>query len=135
MAAFSPAESNHAASETFIRLITNKAVEIFAPTLLFVEIGAAVMRRRQDADAGRAISDAVRKLGCIRWVILDDQVAQIATRLAIAHSLRGADAVYAAVATLDHCPLVSLDHEHFSRLAGFMTVLTPTTTIGTLLTS
>ena len=42
----------------------------------------------------------------------------IRLRLAAEHGLRGADAVYAAVAIEAGCTLVSLDGEHLTRLPG-----------------
>jgi hypothetical protein len=39
--------------------------------------------------------------------------------------LRGADAVYAAVAPQAGCTLISLDHEHLTRLGSIVMVRTP----------
>jgi hypothetical protein len=39
--------------------------------------------------------------------------------------LRGADAVYAAVAQQAGCTLISLDHEHLTRLGSIVVVRTP----------
>jgi predicted nucleic acid-binding protein len=48
-----------------------------------------------------------------------------AANLAADYSLRGADAVYATVALAHGCDLVSLDHEHITRLASVLQVRTP----------
>jgi predicted nucleic acid-binding protein len=50
---------------------------------------------------------------------------QRALVLAAQHGLRGADAVYAAVAQQAGCTLISLDHEHLTRLVGLISVQTP----------
>jgi predicted nucleic acid-binding protein len=48
-----------------------------------------------------------------------------ALELAAQHGLRGADAVYAAVARHAACILISLDNEHLTRLPDIVRVLTP----------
>jgi predicted nucleic acid-binding protein len=49
--------------------------------------------------------------------------------LAARHGLRGADAIYAAVAVQSGCTLISLDNEHLTRLVGIVSVLTPATAL------
>jgi len=48
-----------------------------------------------------------------------------ASALAAQQALRGADAVYAAVAVQYECALISLDNEHLTRLAGVVETRTP----------
>jgi predicted nucleic acid-binding protein len=52
-------------------------------------------------------------------------LADQALPLAAQHRLRGADAVYAAVALAYTTTLISLDNEHLNRLSGIVSVLTP----------
>lgn len=46
-------------------------------------------------------------------------------RIAAEHLLRGADAVYAAVAAIHNCALITLDREQLNRLAPLVRVFTP----------
>jgi predicted nucleic acid-binding protein len=61
----------------------------------------------------------------ITWISLDDRLARVAFSLAAQHALRGADAVYAAVAREHSCDLISLDDQHLTRLAGVVPTFTP----------
>ena len=56
---------------------------------------------------------------------LDDELARRSIELALQQGLRGADAVYAAVALRENCILISLDNEHLSRMAGVVETRTP----------
>lgn len=56
---------------------------------------------------------------------LDVELGQRALELAAQHGLRGADAVYAAVAHQVGSTLISRDNEHLTRLHGILTVRTP----------
>jgi predicted nucleic acid-binding protein len=58
-------------------------------------------------------------------VALDVALGHQARALAAQHGLRGADAVYAAVAQQAGCTLIALDHEHLTRLGSIMIVCTP----------
>jgi predicted nucleic acid-binding protein len=52
--------------------------------------------------------------------------------LAAQHGLRGADAVYAAVAHEVGSTLVTLDNEHLTRLVNLITVYTPAVALAAL---
>ena len=52
-------------------------------------------------------------------------LVQQALELAAHYGLRGADAVYAAVAQRAACTLISLDNEHLTRLTDIVRVQTP----------
>ncbi len=56
---------------------------------------------------------------------LDVELGQQARKLAAQYGLRGADAVYAAVAHQVGSTLISRDNEHLTRLNGIITVRTP----------
>jgi len=47
--------------------------------------------------------------------------------------LRGADAVYAAVAQQAGCTLISLDHEHLTRLGSIVIFRTPAALLAELI--
>ncbi|MDW8148244.1 MAG: PIN domain-containing protein [Roseiflexaceae bacterium] len=66
---------------------------------------------------------------------LDRALAHAAAELARTHRLRGADAVYAAVALQHGATLVSRDREHLNRLASIVPVLHPSAALMGLTTS
>src|SRR5437764_1880176 len=107
----SPAEPENLSSRAFLDQIATARTTIFVPTLLRVEVAAAISRTRKDAALAREYSEKMAALPFVRWIALDLSLAAQASALAADHGLRGADAVYAAVAIAHGCDLISLDHE------------------------
>ncbi len=98
---------------------------VFSPTLLLVEVSAAVARVFNDTGRGITLAQAVYRLPGQVWVSLDESLAEEAARLAANHRLRGADAVYAAVARRHGATLVTLDRQQLERLTPSLTVWRP----------
>lgn len=126
----SPQETDSASSRAFLDKIAAHVV-IVVPTLLRVEIAAAVSRKRKNAAMAREFSEKIAALPHIHWVPLDAALADQAATLAADHGLRGADATYAAVAMIHQCTLVSLDREHLTRLRSILNVRTPAEMLST----
>ena len=116
LSALNPAETHSAASQAFLELVQQQAVPLFCPTLLLVEVAAAVARVFGDAERAVALVTALRGLPNQTLVPLDDALANLAARLAAVARLRGADAVYAAVAQHYSTTLVTLDRQQLDRL-------------------
>jgi predicted nucleic acid-binding protein len=60
-------------------------------------------------------------------------LAQQAATIAAQSGLRGADAVYAAVAVQMGCTLITLDQEQLTRLTNVVVTQTPAIALATLL--
>jgi predicted nucleic acid-binding protein len=117
LSALNPAEADSATSQAFLQLIRQQRIPLFCPTLLIVEVAAAVARVFGDADRAVALATAVRGLPTQTLVPLDYTLADRAAHLAASARLRGADAVYAAVAQHYGTTLVTLDRQQLERLA------------------
>jgi predicted nucleic acid-binding protein len=125
MNADSPAEPNHQASRALLDQIAANQLSVIVPTLLLVEVAGVINRTRGDAALGSRYAEAMRQLPFIQWVALDEAMAVRASALAATRALRGADAVYAAVAVAYGCELISLDREHLTRLPPVLRTSTP----------
>ena len=123
--AVNPTEEGSAESQAFLQQLRDQSCPTFSPTLLLVEVATAVARARNDANRGIAIARAIRGIPSQVWVPLDDALADDAAQLGAYHHLRGADAVYAAVAQRHGTTLITLDRQQLERLSSAMTVLTP----------
>ncbi|RJP42407.1 MAG: PIN domain-containing protein [Phycisphaerales bacterium] len=121
----SPAEPDSASSRALLDRIAAAHTTIIVPTLLRVAVAAAISRSRKDPALAREYSEKLAALPFVRWIALDPSMAAQASALAADHGLRGADAVYAAVAQSHRCDLISLDHEHLTRLPSVLRVRTP----------
>lgn len=119
-----PHEVDHTASRQLLGTLRARRLPLILPALAIVEVAGTISRLR---DLGRAarLSVLLTRLPNVRFVNLDSAFAQQCGGLAAAHRLRGADAVYAAVAQAYGTTLISRDREQLTRLAGVVTVLHP----------
>ncbi|MCL5998175.1 MAG: PIN domain-containing protein [Chloroflexi bacterium] len=124
--ALSPMEAGSTDSQAFLEYVYQHSFPVSAPTLLLVEVAAVVARAFNDAAHGVALAQALRLLPGQIWIPLDERLARQASQLAAQYRLRGADAVYAAVAHVEKTTLVTLDHQQLERLSAFLTVVRPT---------
>jgi predicted nucleic acid-binding protein len=123
--ALNPSEQGSPDSQAFLRQVFQHPRPVYSPTLLWVEIAAAVARVFDHTERGLAMARAIRGLPGQIWVSLDEVQAQNSARLAAEQRLRGADAVYAAVAQRYGATLVTRDQQQLERLSPILPVLTP----------
>lgn len=131
---FDQREADHESSRQFLDAIRVRTVPIIVPNLVLIEVAAAISRTRHNPVQAAAFASALARLPHVALRPLDEACALQAVTLASEHGLRGADAVYAAVAIEAGCILVSLDGEHLTRLPAVMGVLTPAAAL-TMLTA
>lgn len=130
--ALNPSEPGCQASLACLERLVAQQNPILSPTLLLVEVAAATARSLGDAELALQIASALRDLPGQLWIPLDDELAREAARLGAEARLRGADAVYAAVAHRFGTTLVTRDREQLERLAGVVPVMTPEELLQTL---
>jgi predicted nucleic acid-binding protein len=123
--AFNPYEEGHEESKAVLARLEGNAIPIIVPNLLRVEAAGAVARGRGDAELARRFAAALLRLPHLVVIPLDDALAATAAQLAADHLLRGADAVYGAVALRFGSALVSRDGEQLTRLAAVIQTFHP----------
>ena len=123
--ALSPAEEGSPESQAFVERVSRRPWPVVSPTLLLVEVAAAVARVFDDIGRAMAMARAIRGLPGQMWVPLNEALAEDAARLASECRVRGADAVYAAVAWRYGATLVTRDRQQLERLQPALLVLTP----------
>jgi len=122
---FDQRESGHETSRQVLELLRAQTIPIIEPILVLAEVAGAISRTRQDPARAEAFAITLGQLPNVTILPLDEVLGQQALALAAQHGLRGADAVYAAVAQQVGCTLISLNNEHLTRLAGLISVQTP----------
>jgi predicted nucleic acid-binding protein len=95
--------------------------------LVLAEVAGAVSRTRGKPKRAEAFAVSLSKLPNLTLVDVDASLAKKALVLAAHYGLRGADAVYAAVAVQADCTLVTLDNEQLTRLKGVIATETSAT--------
>lgn len=123
--ALNPLEEGSSQSQAFLEALHRKPWPVHSPTLLLVEIAGAVARVENDPDRGVALSGAIHGLPGQTWISLDEVLAAQAAALAAEQRLRGADAVYAGVASRHGAILVTRDREQLERLPPIVPTMTP----------
>ena len=123
--AFNPHEEGHAASLQILSSIQERGDPVIVPTLLVPEIAAASARATGDSTGALQYAMATAALPHLTLVSLTAAVARQAADLAATHRLRGADAVYVAVARRYGTTIVSRDDEQRTRGAAVVTCQTP----------
>ena len=123
--AFNPHEDGHAESLQMLAAVQERGDPIIVPTLLLPEIAASVARASDDTAGAWKYANATAALPHLTLVTLTPALARQAADLAATHRLRGADAVYLAVARRYGTTLVSRDDEQRTRGSAAATCQTP----------
>jgi predicted nucleic acid-binding protein len=131
--AFDQREPGHQVSRQFLEALRNQALPVIVPNLVLAEVAGAISRTRRTSAQAQAFATALSRLPHVTVRVLDEGCALHAITLAAQHGLRGADAVYAAVAREAGSTLVTLDNEHLTRLASLLTVCTPAVALAALI--
>ena len=129
---FDQREAGHATSRQLLEVLRTRMIPIFVPNLVLAEVAGAISRTRHDPVRAEAFATILGQLPNVTVVPLDAALGYRALTLAAQHALRGADAVYAAVAQQGGCTLISLDNEHLTRLGGIVVVRTPAAVLADL---
>jgi len=125
VAALLPTDMHHQSSrDVLVRLMTQHA-PIICPTLILPEVAAAVARNTDRDDLAIQGSESVRDFPGMTLRLLEHDLAMRAARLAATHRLRGADAIYVAVAAEEQTVLVTWDAEMHNRGAATVRTMTP----------
>ena len=130
--AFDQREPGHAASRQLLDLVRQRSLPIVVPSLVLAEVAGAISRTRQNPAGAQAFAQALSHLPGVRLQPLNAAMANRSLLLAAQYGLRGADAVYAAVAAEAGCRLVTLDNEQLTRVAGVVATATPAVIVAEL---
>jgi predicted nucleic acid-binding protein len=120
-----PAEASFEDSHRLLERLVQAQVMIVVPSLIRPEIAAAVRRATGDPDEAKALEETFSTLPGVIFKDLDSLVADMAVKIAATAGLRGADAVYAAIARRFDATLITLDGEQRTRLPADIITLYP----------
>jgi len=118
-------DAHHDVSLAFLHRFVMERQIATVPLLVWAEIAGAVARRTGDTDRGMKVAKLITAKIWVRGVPLDASLANESTRLAARLRLRGADAVYVALAVACREPLLTLDAEMLERASGVAETFTP----------
>ena len=116
---------NHESSRRWLLQAGDAGKPVVAPSLLLAEVAGAVARRTGAPTLGLRAIGLVQRLPVSRIVPVDSELAQAGAGMAAKARLRGADAIYVALASRLSIPLVTWDLEQRQRGAANAVVLSP----------
>ncbi len=117
---------HHQVCLAFLRRFVTERQIASVPLLVWAEIAGAVARRTGSTDRGLKVAEQINGQVWVRGEPLNGTLAGESMRLAATLKLRGADAVYVALAATLREPLITLDTEMLERTRGVVEALTPT---------
>ncbi len=118
----------HDLSRHWLDAQRDQGVQFVAPTLLLVEVAAAISRRTGDSELAKKATEALENLPDLRLVEMDQSVVQTAVRAGADLGVRGADALYIAISQQLTLPLATLDTDQSERGSQVVEIWTVTDT-------
>jgi predicted nucleic acid-binding protein len=118
-------EPGHGECANIIAAVGLRHLVVIEPTLLTVEVAAALGRRGSSTARITAVLERLVRSPVVTLVPLDEALAAEAAELAVAAQLRGADAVYVATARRYGSTLITADDEQLLRAEGVVPAMVP----------
>lgn len=118
-------ERHSAASAHFLSRVKAENLKVFLPELAVPEIASGLMRATKNAPFVRAFTGGVRNVPNFSFVALDSNLSNLAVTVIAETGLRGADAVYVALALDYGLTLITLDNEQLKKGQKLVAVRTP----------
>lgn len=125
VSSFVPEDVHHGISRGWLDRELEQGSPLTVPTIVFPEIGGALARRTGSPELGIRSAELIRAYPNLLIVALDIGLSEISAELAARNRLRGADAVYVAVAFRLKLPLITWDAELLARASSVIPVHTP----------
>ncbi len=120
---FIPGDKHHNRSLLWYTQAISDGVTLHAPNLLLVEVAAAI---RRETGNGELVERAIEQMRAdYKLYELTDARAQASARVADTCSVRGADAVYLALAQELGQPLITMDRQQLDRGSQVATTREP----------
>jgi predicted nucleic acid-binding protein len=118
-------DAHHARTRRWMEREDRAGSLFVTPALALPEVSGAIARRTREPRLAREAVRRLLALPALRVAALDADLAEHASALAADLSLRGANAVYVALAERLGLGLVSWDREQRLRAAAAVAVATP----------
>ncbi|MFZ4536302.1 type II toxin-antitoxin system VapC family toxin [Propionivibrio sp.] len=126
VAAFLARDAHHLDAAVLLRRLVEEGITVTTPLLALSEVAGAIARQTDDSGLAEKITAFLHIQPWIQFVPLTDDLAMEAATSAAQQRLRGADAVYVALAAQRTLTLVTLDREMLERTKEVVTSVTPT---------
>lgn len=128
-----PREIGYDKSMQLLQHLHVHTIPITVPTLVITEVSAAIARARGDITLAYNLAQQFSKLPNITFISLSLSLAIASAKIAADYRLRGADAIYVAVALDAQTTLITLDQEQLKRVSNLIRACSPTEALADLI--
>ena len=125
VAIFWPDDPRHAVTRAWIERQVNAEEELLIPALALPEVAGPIRRRTGAHILAQHAVTAILDVPGVAVIPVTEELGKLSAELAAVLSLKGGDAVYAAIAFIESVPLVTWDREHIERCPGHVATRTP----------
>ena len=113
-------------SKSFLGVVKNEGYKMLVPEILIPEVASGLVRATTNAEFSFEFVRALRSLPNFAFIPVDGRLADRAATIIFETKLRGADAIYVAVAFAYGVPLITLDEDQLAKGKKLIEVRRPT---------
>ena len=125
LSAIRPKELFSVKSQFFLGKLKADGLKVFCPEIIIPEITSGLFRATKDAKISYDFSLIMRGLPNFSFVAVDSRLADLAAWIVTETGLRGADAIYVALAYDYQLELITLDKEQLQKGKKVIKTRTP----------
>ena len=125
VAAADRSDAAHTEAKDFLERISTSKSRVLCPVIVLPETAAAIARLTRDSGKGDVAVLRVLAMPGLRLVAMSEGFARRAARRASRHFLKGADAIYVALAANSKAALITLDEEMLERGGEAVRTMSP----------
>ncbi len=119
-------DAHHSISQKWLEAFVADGGQCVAPVLLLAEVAGAISQCTTEPRLGQAALKLLLRMPALRIVNMERRLGMSAAQLAADLGLRGADAVYVALAQQLKVPLITWDQEQLDRTSSIIIARQPT---------
>ena len=125
VASYRTQDQHHFESQQWIREVMTRGDTILGPAILLAEVAGALARLSGDTVGALATVENIRRFPTFELAVDSKELADLSAQIAAELRLRGADAVYVAVAVQRGVPLITFDDQQRNRASQRVQTATP----------
>ncbi len=120
-----PTDSNHTVARNWINQHIQNGGSFISPTMLVIETASSIARVTNRLTFATSAASQLYTIPFITLVPISQSLVDETVTVAAQYKLRGADAIFVALAKIRDIPLVSFDHEQLTRPANVIATIRP----------
>ena len=125
IAVFDESDIFHETSLQMFEFIIQTEMDIIMPAFALVEIAGALVRKGYEYDDVAKYLDYLRNIRNIEFILLTNELCELAINIALQLKVKGSDSIYIAVSSFYDLTLISYDNQQRDRGKKMIDTTTP----------